>query len=92
MVWCGDRLHALTFFRKSLEVVFDVLDDKELMKEERLRDVIHHKLVYYSVGWCVLNGVHTGTSEYICYDGICLGCGVSCYSDMCGNPVTSTIL
>jgi len=81
MVWCGDQQHASTFFRKSLEVVCDIVDDKELMKEERLKDV-HHRLVRYSVHWYALNGVHTGTSEYICYDGIYLGCGVSCYSDM----------
>ena len=45
MVWCGDRPHAVTFFRKSLEVVFDMLDDRELMKEVHLKNV-HHKLVY----------------------------------------------
>ncbi|XP_065915005.1 uncharacterized protein [Dysidea avara] len=47
MVWCGDRPHAVTFFRKSLEVVFDMLDDRELMKEVHLKNV-HHKLVQVS--------------------------------------------
>ena len=76
MVWCGDRQHAATFFRKSLEAVFDMLNNRELMKEERFKDV-HHKMVWCGESWCTLNGVHTGSSQYIFYDGIYLGCGVS---------------
>ena len=49
MVWCGDRLHASTFFRKSLEVVLDILADQQLMTEKRMENAIHHKLVFYSV-------------------------------------------
>ena len=58
MVWCRDQQHASKFFRKSLEVVCDILDDKELVKEERLKDV-HHKLVWYNVHRYALNGVRT---------------------------------
>ncbi|XP_065914704.1 uncharacterized protein [Dysidea avara] len=48
MVWCGDRLHASTFFRKSLEAVFDILGDQQLVTEHRLKDAVHHKLVQVS--------------------------------------------
>ena len=45
MVWYGNRLHAATFFRKSLEIVFNILGDQELMAQQRLIDGIHKKLV-----------------------------------------------
>ncbi|XP_065916020.1 uncharacterized protein [Dysidea avara] len=48
MVWCGDRLHTSTFFNKSLEVVFDILDDKQLVKECLIQKDVHHKLVQVS--------------------------------------------
>ena len=83
MVWYGNRLHAATFFRKSLEIVFNILGDQELMAEQRLIDGIHKKLVWDNKLELVnANGVHTGTNEYICYDGICMGCGVSYYGDL----------
>ena len=36
MSWYGDRQYSVTFFRKSLDAVLDMLQDRTLMQEERL--------------------------------------------------------
>ena len=44
MSWYGDREYGITFFRKSLDIVLDMLQDRALMQEERL-STLHPKLV-----------------------------------------------
>ena len=44
MSWYGDRDYSVTFFRKSLDAVMDMLQDRTLMQEERL-NTLNSKLV-----------------------------------------------
>ena len=48
MSWYGDRQYSVTFFRKSLDAVLDMLQDRTLMQEERLT-TLNPKLVMFCV-------------------------------------------
>ena len=44
MSWYRDRQYSETFFRKSLDVVMDILQDRRLMREKRMNN-LNPKLV-----------------------------------------------
>ena len=44
MSWYGDRQYSEMIFRKSLDVVMDILQDRRLMREERMNN-LNPKLV-----------------------------------------------
>ena len=46
MLWYGDREYSVTFFRKSLDAVLDMLQDRTPMQEERLTN-LNPNLVFY---------------------------------------------
>ena len=46
MSWYGDREYSVTFFRKSLDAVLDMLQDRTPMQEERLTN-LNPNLVFY---------------------------------------------
>ena len=53
MSWYGDRVYSGTFFRKSLDIVLDMLKDDTLMKEDRM-EYLHPQLVYTHKIFCVV--------------------------------------
>ena len=84
MSWYGDREYSGTFFRKSLDTVLVILQDRKLIREdrklkreERLKH-FHPKLVHLYVIFRVHHLEYIGKAQYICYDGISMGCGVRC--------------
>ena len=46
MSWYGDREYSVTFFRKSLDIVLEMLQYRTLMQEERL-NTLNPRLVMF---------------------------------------------
>ena len=55
MSWYGDREYSVTFFRKSLDIVMEMLQDRTLIQEERL-NTLNPRLVmfmYITIVMCI---------------------------------------
>ena len=67
MSWYGDRVYSGMFFRKSLDIVLDMLKDDMLMKEKRLEN-FHANLVNIYVQLislvCIIWSVQVQPSTY----------------------------